>query len=56
MAFSEEIIRSRQNKNVVELCKLTDRKAREATHSFRFDGFTVARECEVPGGKEFFLV
>jgi len=45
MAFSEEIIRSRQNKNVVELCKLTDRKAREATHLFRFDGIKLLDEA-----------
>ncbi|MBQ8212514.1 MAG: RNA methyltransferase [Clostridia bacterium] len=36
--WSSEVIRSRQNRAVVELCKLTDRKAREATKSFRFDG------------------
>ena len=38
MEWSHEIVRSRQNRTVVELCKLTDRKAREATKSFRFDG------------------
>lgn len=38
MEWSQETVRSRQNRAVVELCKLTDRKAREATKSFRFDG------------------
>ena len=28
----------------------------EIEQSFVFDGFTVARECNIPGGKEFFLV
>jgi TrmH family RNA methyltransferase len=36
--WSHEIVRSRQNRAVVELCKLTDRKARETTGCFRFDG------------------
>ncbi len=38
MEWSGEIVRSRQNRTVVELCKLTDRKAREAQRVFRFDG------------------
>ncbi len=45
MAFAEEIIRSRQNKNIVELCKLTDRKAREASKCFRFDGIKLLDEA-----------
>lgn len=45
MLFSGEIIRSRQNKNIVELCKLTDRKAREATRTFRFDGIKLLEEA-----------
>ena len=45
MLFSGEIIRSRQNKNIVELCKLTDRKAREATMTFRFDGIKLLEEA-----------
>ena len=45
MLFTGEIIRSRQNKNIVELCKLTDRKAREATHTFRFDGIKLLEEA-----------
>ena len=45
MIFDSEIIRSRQNRAVVELCKLTDRKAREATQSFRFDGIKLLGEA-----------
>ena len=45
MLFSGEIIRSRQNKNIVELCKLTNRKAREATRTFRFDGIKLLEEA-----------
>ena len=45
MLFTGEMIRSRQNKNIVELCKLTDRKAREATKTFRFDGIKLLEEA-----------
>lgn len=45
MLFTGEIIHSRQNKNIVELCKLTDRKAREATKTFRFDGIKLLEEA-----------
>ena len=45
MRFSQEIITSRQNRRVVELCKLADRKAREATRSFRFDGIKLLEEA-----------
>ena len=45
MLFAGEMIRSRQNKNIVELCKLTDRKAREATKTFRFDGIKLLEEA-----------
>ncbi len=45
MLFTGEIIRSRQNKNIVELCKLTGRKAREATKTFRFDGIKLLEEA-----------
>ncbi len=45
MLFTGEAIRSRQNKNIVELCKLTDRKAREATKTFRFDGIKLLEEA-----------
>lgn len=40
-----EIIRSRQNRNVVELCKLTDRKERERSRTFRFDGIKLLQEA-----------
>lgn len=45
MNRNDEIIRSRQNRRVVELCKLTDRKAREATKKFRFDGIKLLEEA-----------
>lgn len=45
MEWSGEIVRSRQNRTVVELCKLTDRKAREAQRSFRFDGIKLFCEA-----------
>ena len=47
MAFSGEIINSRQNKNVVRLMKLTDRRARQAERVFRFDGVKLL--CEAIG-------
>ena len=45
MLFEGEIIRSRQNRNIVELCKLSDRKSREATGLFRFDGIKLLEEA-----------
>ena len=45
MDWNLEPIRSRQNRAVVELCKLTDRKAREATREFRFDGLKLFAEA-----------
>ncbi len=45
MYFEGEIIRSRQNKNVVELCKLGDRKSRERAREFRFDGIKLLDEA-----------
>ena len=45
MQINGEIIRSRQNRRVVELCKLTDRKAREAAQRFRFDGIKLFLEA-----------
>ena len=41
----EEIIRSRQNRAVVELGKLTDRKARRESGRFRFDGLKLFGEA-----------
>jgi len=43
--WSQEVICSRQNRTVVELCKLSDRKAREAHCSFRFDGIKLLEEA-----------
>ena len=45
MKIDGELITSRQNRRVVELAKLTDRKAREATKSFRFDGIKLLAEA-----------
>ena len=45
MLVNNEIIRSRQNRRVVELCKLTDRKARENARKFRFDGIKLLQEA-----------
>ena len=49
--YQGEVIASRQNRRVVDLCKLEDRKARQAQNRFRFDGiklFCEAVEREVP--------
>ena len=49
--YQGEVIISRQNRRVVELCKLDDRKARQAQKRFRFDGiklFCEAVKREVP--------
>ncbi len=40
-----EVIRSRQNRSVVELCKLNDRHRREARRCFRFDGIKLYCEA-----------
>ena len=45
MFLDQEIIRSRQNRTVVEVCKLADRKARDASKSFRFDGIKLFEEA-----------
>ena len=50
-SYEGEVIISRQNRRVVDLCKLEDRKARQAQKRFRFDGiklFCEAVEREVP--------
>ena len=44
-----EIITSRQNRRVVEVGKLADRKAREATKTFRFDGIKLYEEARKNG-------
>lgn len=43
--FDGEIITSRQNRRVVELVKLDDRRARERTRTFRFDGVKLLCEA-----------
>lgn len=40
-----EVITSRQNRTVVEVGKLTDRRAREESGKFRFDGIKLAAEA-----------
>lgn len=40
-----EVISSRQNRSVVELCKLSDRKHREEKRQFRFDGIKLLEEA-----------
>ena len=45
MDLTGEIIRSRQNRTVVETAKLTDRKARDASGCFRFDGIKLFEEA-----------
>ena len=49
MEWSQEIVRSRQNRTVVELCKLADRKAREMQRAFRFDGIKLFCEAVKKG-------
>lgn len=41
----DKVIRSRQNRFVVELCKLSDRKNREEKGEFRFDGIKLLDEA-----------
>ncbi len=43
--FDGEIIVSRQNRRIVELMKLDDRRAREKTRTFRFDGVKLLCEA-----------
>ena len=43
--FDGEIIASRQNRRIVELMKLDDRRAREKTRTFRFDGVKLLCEA-----------
>lgn len=49
MEWSQEIVRSRQNRTVVELCKLSDRKGREEQRAFRFDGVKLFCEAVKKG-------
>ena len=43
--FDGEIITSRQNRRIVELVKLDDRRAREKSRTFRFDGVKLLCEA-----------
>ena len=43
--FNGEIITSRQNRRIVDLMKLDDRRAREKTRTFRFDGVKLLCEA-----------
>ena len=45
MNFAQEIIRSRQNRGVVDTAKLTDRREREERRLFRFDGIKLFEEA-----------
>ena len=45
MEEASEVITSRQNRTVVEVGKLTDRRAREGSGCFRFDGVKLAAEA-----------
>ena len=45
MEEASEVITSRQNRTVVEVGKLTDRRAREESCCFRFDGVKLAAEA-----------
>lgn len=49
MIKSEEIVRSRQNRAVVELCKLADRKGRRESGCFRTDGLKLLGEAKRAG-------
>lgn len=43
--MQEQIITSRQNVRIVELCKLADKKNREELKLFRFDGYKLLQEA-----------
>lgn len=49
MRVAQEIITSRQNRLVIEVGKLADRKARMAEKRFRFDGVKLLREAVASG-------
>ncbi len=44
-----EVITSRQNRRIVELCKLDDRRARDRAGLFRFDGVKLLAEAQRRG-------
>ena len=47
--YQGEVIVSRQNRRIVNLCKLSDRKEREAQRRFRFDGIKLFSEAVLRG-------
>lgn len=49
MGIDKEIITSRQNRDIVESAKLSDKKARERSGLFKFDGVKLAREAADKG-------
>lgn len=49
MTAFDEVIRSRQNRTVVELGKLLDKKYREERQAFRFDGIKLLEEAIANG-------
>ena len=54
--FNGEIITSRQNRRIVELMKLDDRRAREKTRTFRFDGVKLLCEAIRRGVEKVFIL
>lgn len=52
----EEIITSRRNQTIVEICKLTERKYREASRLFRFDGIKLCAEALLSGVQPAFIL
>ncbi|MBQ1982646.1 MAG: hypothetical protein II229_05435, partial [Clostridia bacterium] len=49
VAYTGDVITSRQNRRIVELMKLSDRRARESTRRFRFDGVKLLCEAMTRG-------
>ena len=47
--YQGEVITSRQNRRIVSLCKLSDRKERQAEQRFRFDGVKLFSEALLRG-------
>ena len=49
MRIDKEIITSRQNRDIVEAAKLSDKRAREESELFKLDGIKLAREAAEKG-------
>ncbi len=56
MNLPTDVITSRQNRTVVELCKLSDRRTREETKTFRFDGVKLFYEAMQKGVEILLLI